>query len=181
MAKCLYCIGIQSRPRQFIVQTRIDTAKWHDQHWIKLIGPATFTAAPTLLEFVNRALEHGACEISLDLAECSWMDSTFAGTLVSLSKKGNRDCPVRLRLHNPSKSCLEGLARMNLDKLFSIDAVGAPDNADWEAVEGGDVPKAELAKVVIRAHEDLGSADPGNEKFSRIADAMRKDTRPSSG
>ncbi len=109
------------------------------------------------------------------------MDSTFAGTLVSLSKKGNRDCPVRLRLHNPSKSCLEGLARMNLEKLFSIDAVGAPDSADWEAVEGGVVPKAELAEVVIRAHEDLGSADPRNEKFGRIADAMRKDVQSSSG
>lgn len=163
------------------MQTRIESAKWHDQDWIKLIGPATFAAAPTLLEFVDRVLENGACEISLDLAACCWMDSTFAGTLVSLSKKGNRDCPVRLRLHNPSKSCLEGLARMNLDKLFSIDAVGAPDNAHWEAVEGGDVPKAELAEVVIRAHEDLGSADPGNEQFRRIADAMRKDIRSSPG
>jgi anti-anti-sigma regulatory factor len=164
-----------------IVQTRIDATKWQDQHWIRLVGPATFTAAPTLLEFVDRVLKDGACEISLDLAACCWMDSTFAGTLVSLSKKGNRDRPLRLRLHNPSKSCLDGLARMNLDKLFSIDAVGAPDRADWEAVEGGDVPKAELAEVVIRAHEDLGSADPGNEQFSRIADAMRKDIQPSSG
>ena len=163
------------------MRTRIDAAQWNDQYWIRLIGPATFTAAPTLLEFVDRVLENGACEIRLDLAACGWMDSTFAGTLVSLSKKGNRDCPVRLRLHNPSKSCLEGLARMNLDKLFSIDAVGAPDSADWEAVEGGDVPKAELAEVVIRAHEDLGSADPGNEQFGRIADAMRKDIQSSSG
>ena len=163
------------------MQTRIDAAKWHDHHWIRLIGPATFTAAPTLLELVDKVLENGGCEISLDLAACCWMDSTFAGTLVSLSKRGNRDRPVRLRLHNPSKSCLEGLARMNLDKLFSIHAVGAPDDADWEAVEVGDVPKAELAKVVIRAHEDLGSADPGNEKFGRIAEAMRKDIRRCSG
>ncbi len=162
------------------MQTRIDTAKWHDQHWIRLIGPATFTAAPTLLEFVDRVLENGACEISLDLAACCWMDSTFAGTLVSLSKKRNRDRPLRLKLHDPSKSCLEGLARMNLDKLFSIDAAGAPDDAAWEAVEAGDVPKAELAEVVIRAHEDLGSADPGNEQFGRIADAMRKNIQPSS-
>ncbi len=163
------------------MQTRIDATKWQNQHWVRLIGPATFTAAPTLLEFVDRVLENGACEISLDLGGCSWMDSTFAGTLVSLSKKGNRDRPVRLRLHNPSKSCLDGLARMNLDKLFSIVAVGAPDRADWEAVEAGDVPNAELAEVVIRAHEDLGSADPGNEQFRRIADAMRKDIRSSSG
>ena len=162
------------------MQTRIDTAKWHDQHWIRLIGPATFTAAPTLLEFVDRVLENGACEVSLDLAECCWMDSTFAGSLVSLSKKRNRDRPLRLKLHNPSKSCLEGLARMNLDKLFSIDAAGAPDDAAWEAVEAGDVPKDELAEVVIRAHEDLGSADPGNEQFGRIADAMRKNIQPSS-
>ncbi len=70
---------------------------------------------------------------------------------------------------------------MNLDKLFSIEAVDAPAEADWEGVEGGDVPKAELAKVVIRAHEDLGSADPGNEKFGRIAEAMRKDIRRCSG
>ena len=69
---------------------------------------------------------------------------------------------------------------MNLDKLFLIDATGAPDNADWEAVEGHDVAKAELAEVVIRAHEDLGSADPGNEQFGRIADAMRKNIRSSS-
>ena len=163
------------------MQTRIDATKRQNQHWVRLIGPATFTAAPTLLEFVDRVLENGACEISLDLGACSWMDSTFAGTLVSLSKKGNRDRPVRLRLHNLSKSCLDGLARMNLDKLFSIVAVGAPDRADWEVVEGGDVPKTELAEVVIRAHEELGSADPGNEKFGRIADAMRKDIRPSSG
>ena len=162
------------------MQTRIEAAQWNDQYWIKLIGPATFTAAPALLKFVDRVLENGACEIRLDLAACGWMDSTFAGTLVSLLKKGNRDCPVRLRLHNPSKSCLEGLARMNLDKLFSIDARGAPDRAEWEAVEGGDVPKAELAEIVIRAHEDLGSADPGNEKFGRIADVLRKNIRSSS-
>ena len=161
------------------MKTRISTAKWHDQHWIRLIGPATFTAAPTLLELVDRVLENGGCEISLDLAACCWMDSTFAGTLVSLSMRGNRDRPVRLRLHNPSKSCLEGLARMNLDKLFSIDAVGAPGGADWEAAEASDVPKAELAEVVIRAHENLGSADPGNEQFGRIADAMRKDKHSS--
>ncbi len=165
----------------FTVQTRIDAAKWHDQYWIRLIGPATFTAAPTLAEFVEGLLKKGAREISLDLAACCWMDSTFAGILVSLSKKGSHDRPVRFSLHNPSKSCLEGLARMNLDKLFSIEAVDAPANADWEGVEGGDVPKAELAKVVIRAHEDLGSADPGNEKFGRIAEAMRKDIRRCSG
>ena len=164
-----------------IVQTRIDATKWQDQHWIRLIGPATFTAAPTLLEFVDRVLENGACEISLDLGACSWMDSTFAGTLVSLLRKGNRDRPVRLSLHNPSQVCRDGLARMNLDKLFSIDAVGAPDRAHWEAVESGDVPKAELAEVVIRAHEDLGSADLGNKRFSQIAEAMRKDIQPGSG
>ena len=162
------------------MQTRIDIAQWHDQHWIRLSGSATFAAAPTLLKFADRILENGACEIDLDLAACSWIDSTFAGTLVSLSKSGNRGRPVRLRLHNPSKSCLEGLARMNLDKLFSIDARGAPDRAEWEPVEGGDVPKAELAEIVIRAHEDLGSADPGNEKFGRIADALRKNIRSSS-
>ena len=64
--------------------------------------------------------------------------------------------------------------------LFSIDAAGAPDDAAWEAVEAGDVPKDEQAEVVIRAHEDLGSADPGNEQFGRIADAMRKNIQPSS-
>ena len=84
------------------MQTRIDAAKWHDQHWIRLSGPATFTAAPTLLDFVDRVLDNGAVEINLDLAACCWMDSTFAGTLVSLSKRGNRDRPVQLRLHNPS-------------------------------------------------------------------------------
>ena len=162
------------------MQTRIDATKWQDQHWIRLIGPATFTAAPTLLEFVDRVLENGACEISLDLGACSWMDSTFAGTLVSLLRKGNGARPVRLRLHNPSQVCLDGLARMNLDKLFSIDAVGAPDWADWEPVESSDVPKAELAEVVVRAHEVLGSADPGNKRFGQIADAMRKDIRSSS-
>ncbi len=109
------------------------------------------------------------------------MDSTFAGTLVSLSNRVNRDQPLRLRLHNPSKSCLDGLARMNLDRLFSIDAAGAPGNADWQAIVVGDVPKAKLAEVVIRAHEDLGSADPGNDQFGRIADAMREDIRSSSG
>ncbi len=163
------------------MKTRIDATKWHDQHWIRLVGPATFTVAPTLLEFVDRVLDKGAREINLDLAACCWMDSTFAGTLVSLLKKGNRHGPLRFRLHSPSQSCLEGLARMNLDKLFSIDAVHAPDRADWEVVEGGDVPKAELAEVVIRAHEDLGSADPRNEQFGRIADAMRKDIQSSSG
>ena len=162
------------------MQTRIEAAKWQDQHWIRLIGPATFTAAPKLLEIVDKVLENGACEISVDLGACSWMDSTFAGTLVSLLRKGNRDHPVRLSLHNPSQVCLDGLARMNLDKLFPIDAVGAPDRADWQAIEVGDVPKAELAEVVIRAHEDLGSADPANEQFGRIADSLRKDIQPSS-
>ncbi len=168
------------RSRRFKLQTRIDATEWQNQHWIRLIGPATLTAAPTLLEFVDRVLDKGACEICLDLAACCWMDSTFAGTLVSLSKKGNRDHPFQLKLHNPSPSCLEGLARMNLDKLFSIDSDGAPDGPDWVVVEGGNVPKAQLAEVVVRAHEDLGSAASGNEQFGRIADAMRKNIQPSS-
>jgi anti-anti-sigma regulatory factor len=162
------------------VQTQVDAAKWRDQHWVRLIGPATFSAVPGLTEFVGRIVDQGACEVHLDLTACGWLDSTFAGTLVGLSKKKNRDRSVQLRLHSPSESCLEGLARMNLDKLFSIDASGAPDGADWEAIEGCDITKADLAEVVIRAHDDLSSADPGNRQFGRIAEAMREDVQPES-
>ena len=96
--------------------------------YIDLLGRATQRTCPTAQRLVNEYLgSHGAKPmIVLDLTGCDWIDSTFAGWLVGLSKRLERSAGGQLCLTGCSVGCRKSLARMQLADLFQFAAIAAP-------------------------------------------------------
>ncbi len=155
--------------------TSIETARSENRIWVRISGSGTFKIAPALRDFVSKFIEQASSEVYIDLSGCRWLDSTCLGSLVGLLRTSQPGRRLQIHLNSPSESCLDSLRRMHLDQLFLIESLPLPDSADWEPIVAEDVAREQMADVVIRAHEDLASADPRNEHFGRIAKTFRKD------
>lgn len=159
------------------MKASIATAACGGQLWIKVSGPAGMNLAPQLLASLEQRPHQTCCEVWIDLAECTSLDSTFAGTLVGLVQKAARGRLPTLHLNNPSERCRKNLQQMHLQQLFVIDSGPLPAEADWQVAQMDDAEHPDMTGVVVRAHEDLAAADPRNEEFRRIAEAFAEDQR----
>ncbi|MFQ5806488.1 MAG: STAS domain-containing protein [Phycisphaerae bacterium] len=144
--------------------------------YVGLLGRATQRTCPTADQLVNDYLSTRPQEplIVLDLDGCEWVDSTFAGWLVGLSKRMERTVGGRVCLTGCGSRCRQSLERMQLAALFRFETVAAPTETRVVACTTGDQPtKAELT-LMLEAHEALAAVSAKNaEVFAPIAEALR--------
>ena len=142
---------------------------------LKIIGRATFEVGPTLRQLVQDIEEApDKTEVTIDLTECTGMDSTFMGILAMLAlqlRKNN----ITITVVNPgnNKALLNGLG---LKKLFNyVEQESTGEN--WKKT-GSNPPLHDKAETVLEAHKVLMEADEGNvQKFHTVVDMMEKELK----
>jgi hypothetical protein len=70
---------------------------------VRIEGRATMVESPALRRLAEDALAGGAAEVRFELTACTWMDSTFMGTLLCLMRSAGRG-RGRLLLVAPRRS-----------------------------------------------------------------------------
>ena len=142
---------------------------------MKIIGRATFEVGPTLRQLVQDIEEDpDKTGVTIDLTECTGMDSTFMGILAMLALQ-LRKHNITITVVNPgnNRALLNGLG---LKKLFNyVEGESAGDS--WRKT-GSNPPIHDTAQTVLEAHKVLMKADDGNiKKFHTVVDMMEKELK----
>ena len=143
--------------------------------FVSVRGRATQRTCPTIEEVVTCYLSSGGSRVTVELAGCDWVDSTFAGWLVSLHKRlrGARD--GGLRLAGCSPRCRASLDKMHLCDLLSFAEQPPPAEMREVPCATTDRPDHECLRLMLKAHEELAELGEANRRvFGPIVAMLRR-------
>ena len=144
--------------------------------YIGMLGRATQRTCPTADQLVNDYLSSRPQQpiVVLDVTGCDWIDSTFAGWLIQLTKRMGRAAGGRLVISGCSERCRRSLEKMRLVELLELADLAAPEEVQAVACTTGDTPGKDELKLMLEAHEALAAVGPENEQvFTPIATMLR--------
>lgn len=129
-------------------------------------GRATRGTTPTANQLVRDFLtaHPQSPGVALDLSGCAFVDSTFAGWLVSLHKRIVQSGGGQIFLANCSERCRKSLTRMHLAELFEYADVDPPPLSQVTCTVG-DEPTADELQLMLAAHAELMARDEENARF----------------
>jgi anti-anti-sigma factor len=158
------------------------TVLYHQQDHaltVRVEGRATMTHGLPVRRLAERSLERGATHLRFDLRDCTYMDSTFLGTLLTLKKAVDR-AGGRLTLLTPSPACLRILHQMGLTDVLPAQVEGLDPQVSWTelACEANDPA---FRRNVVQAHEELAALPgPAGEQFKAVVRCMGQPEPPAS-
>jgi anti-anti-sigma regulatory factor len=147
---------------------------------VQVRGRACFTCSNDFKKLVYDLHGRGFRQFSLDLGQCTIMDSTFLGILARFAQLlAEEGCgPEHLALWNPSARIVELLDNLGVAHLFKVEQAHAPVTAVCEAVPAGPEDKLESTKIALEAHQTLMGLNPANvPKFKDVAAFMAEDLK----
>lgn len=152
---------------------RLLVAQQQGTAYIRVEGAASFRDCPGLRNFVEAMQDDGVHQFHFLLDQCSGMDSTFLGTLAGIRLRVGRPRAVVIRSANEKVRGI--LQTMGLDRL--VDYAQPAEDAEetpLATLPSQAVDRDELRRLMIEAHEDLGSVAPSNRaRFQSVVDFLR--------
>jgi anti-anti-sigma factor len=137
---------------------------------LRVVGRVTMNQCPAVRQWADHCLTQNVQRLSVDLSGCTYMDSTFVGTLLALYRRFKDRQQGGLTIIAPSPACKQVLQQMHLLEIFRLGEQPADGGESWSDLpREGDRPSAMLRQVVS-AHQELASL-PGEvgENFRGIA------------
>ncbi len=143
---------------------------------LRVLGHASYLNCVGVGDFFGKAIELGAREIAVDLAQCAGMDSTFLGTLAGGALK-LMAVGAKMSLVNVGERNLELAKNLGLENIMSISAPEAGASSMEPA--GEELPSGKAAaENILNAHETLAGISPENEaKFEDVISFLKRETR----
>ena len=153
----------------------IEVAEAEHTAYIKIHGKGTFKLASDFKDFVKQEMGKDIRGILIDLYSCETLDSTFIGTITSLTLKYRKNNKSRIRLFNVSKH-IHSILR-NLGLLCVLDIFNEEKSADtkFENISGTDRTKVEIIDLMLDAHETLASLNSKNAaEFKNVVEMLNE-------
>lgn len=123
----------------------------------------------------EQALNEGATSVHIDLRGCSYMDSTFMGTLLYLSRAVRKNRQGELSLVSPSKECRRLLEELGIDEVCPIVQEERSETA-WEELSRDTDDEGTLRRGVLQAHENLAELPgPAGDRFRKVVGCLREE------
>ena len=146
---------------------------------IKVDGRATFECSSPIKNFADNIVPGVIKKIIIDLQNCTWMDSTFMGTLAKLglhAKKAN----ISICIINSDNKNIKLLKELGIHRLFIFCKGDSVDSCtSWDNFESFNTEiKPNIAETVLDAHETLMAVDKNNiTKFCKVVELVKKDIK----
>jgi len=149
---------------------------------IRATGRASFTCSSDFKRLVYQLLDQGCRDFTLELSECTIMDSTFLGILVHFAGRLDalNDSQRKVILQNPSARILDLIQSLGMEEFFRVtqgpvELAGAVHEVESPA---GERDKKEAAEVALEAHETLMQANPDNvPRFKEVTRFLAEDLK----
>lgn len=160
--------------------SKILVARQEGLAFVQVCGRGSFQNAGTVKSFYQELLQKGVTRFVVDLNECTYLDSTFLGTLTGLGMRLKERSGGTGKLHiiNVNARNAELLKNLGLDRLFNIDVSPRelPSAVPLKEVKPEPVDKTESAEQMLEAHENLMAIDPRNvPKFKDVVTYLKED------
>jgi anti-sigma B factor antagonist len=159
-------------------ESKILVARKDDLAFVEVIGRGTFQNASLLKSFYQELLKGEAKRFVIDLGKCSYLDSTFLGTLTGLGLALKEKGAGQVHILNAGARNLELLQNLGLDRLFDIriDAVDFSKPGECKELSNGIYDKTRGVKDMVEAHQCLMDLDPRNvPKFKDLVAYLKED------
>lgn len=151
--------------------------------FVKVVGRGSFQNAGCLKSFYQQLLKEGVDRFVVDLDACTYLDSTFLGTLLILGKHLREATKGQGFLHilNANLRNLELMKNLGLDRLFNIDGKSSElsEMIKDQVLNEVSCPvpsRQEAAPTILEAHEKLMEFDQRNvPKFKDVVEFLRED------
>jgi anti-anti-sigma factor len=160
--------------------------------YVRVAGRGTFQNSQPLRRFALEMIDRGYRQFTIDIADCSTMDSTFLGVLAGIGlrlRRGGTAESGRIKVVNISSRNQELIQTLGLDRLFVVRAAGdgeaatqPPPAAALQQLPESDADaltkplnKVETTTLMLQAHDNLVEADQRNEpKFRQVTKFLRE-------
>jgi len=161
-------------PSAHAPRAEITTAEAPEGIFVRIAGKGTWTSSTAFHAFAQRSVAAGR-PLTLDLAGCSHLDSTFLGTVHEIVSSA-RDTGSELRLQRvppPLRALFEELSMSLVLGSIRDAALTLPEPMKPLERAGQD---AESHRRVLRAHEVLASLSEQNrEEFRAVIENLRSE------
>ncbi len=167
-------------------RAKVSVARFPEGVTIRVQGPGTMSESRVVHAFAEQVLADRARRVIIDLAGCSYLDSTFLGGLVSLHKRhGMRPDSAaggegRFAIHAPAEQRRLLFSVSRLDQLLPFVESLPPTQGEEDLALEVDpyATKEGLTQYIVDCHRrlaELGGAEA--QDFSRVADALENELR----
>jgi hypothetical protein len=167
--------------------SRISVGRGAEGFGLRVAGQATMRVTPAVRAFAVEVLgdpagardggDVGVALLTIDLSECSYLDSTFLGCLTELYRRYGHDEPRRVRFIIPDTAgCRPVLAATRLDTLLRPETGPAAPLNDERDLPAAEVTAEELGRLVLECHRRLVElGGPARETFAPVVDRLERD------
>lgn len=142
---------------------------------IRVEGRGTHMNSQPLRDFVMEMVRRGYIDFDLDLADCLYVDSTFAGVIVALSLQVRETGGGKVAVFGANGRCREQLHTLGVDHLFELDheaerAPGVTEEKQMEPLPWPFRSQEAWGETILEAHQTLVKVDPSNA--TRLQDVI---------
>jgi anti-anti-sigma factor len=107
-----------------------------------------------LRKCVESFVAEGVSRVRVDLRDCSYMDSTFMGTLLTLQRTLGKS-NATLSLVMPSAACSRILQQMGLADILTAENEPVEWSGEWVVLENQVPDTQSFKRNITEAHEEL--------------------------
>jgi anti-anti-sigma regulatory factor len=142
----------------------------------QVIGWARMHQSMPVRRLCEKGMGDGVSIVQVDLRHCSYIDSTFLGTLLLLRRNLPRRNGCRFQLISPSPECCRLFKQMGVDEcLTAVSADELPGDVWTELCCEPDNVEA-FNRNVVQAHQELANiGGPAGKAFEGVARCLTKD------
>lgn len=129
--------------------------------------------------FAEKAIGAGARVVRFDLRECSYIDSTFLGTLLILKRAAEKSS-AEFRLLSPSEECRKLLHQLGVMEVFRCASCDESAGTSWTELARTMDDTGAFHHNVAQAHRELAElGGTARETFEPVARCLEKDLKDS--
>lgn len=144
---------------------------------LRVVGKGTHQNSSFLKKYLLHCLSKKQQNFELELSQCTYMDSTFLGTLAGFGSKLKEQTLPPMKLVNPTdrvKGMIEGLG---IGILFDmVQRAEETPPGELNALKKENVSIDTKSKEMLEAHENLVKVSKDNEaKFRDVISLLREE------
>jgi anti-sigma B factor antagonist len=142
---------------------------------VQVVGWGRMQQSLPLRRFFETCMKEGATGVRVDLRHCTYLDSTFLGTLLFLRRQLQQKCCGNLVLVSPSAECCQLLHQIGVAELFMRDQCDE-DECGWQDLCGDRSDAHAFNRTVVEAHQELANlGGSAGAAFQAVAKGLTED------
>ncbi|HTE49665.1 MAG TPA: STAS domain-containing protein [Kofleriaceae bacterium] len=154
-------------------RSKITVARFSAGVAIRVEGPGTIGESPLVHAFAEEVLRDRSLRVIVNVRDCTYMDSTFLGGLISLFRRhGATGKRFAIFAPEPQRTALFGQSRLDTVLPF-VDSLPVEADEGMPLEAHGPDSAEDLTRYVIECHRRLAElGGPDAPDFAHVADAL---------